>query len=162
ARRFSSVRTMSTMQEQAHTREPQAEKGVRTPAGKHAGRKVELEREAERLVGVSRLISTFRLITILGAFAIMCARGFGYLPSWFSWLGAFLAVSFVFLVAWHGRLDKSERRVRAAVDFHRWAIERIEGRFEAYPSRGDRFVSDEHPYTSDLGIFGPSSIFQLV
>ena len=153
---------MFTMQEPTQTNEPLAEKGARTPAARHAGRKLELEREAQRLAGVSRLISTARLLTFLGAFVIMCARGFGYLPSWFSWLGAILAVGFVVLVVWHGRLDKSERRVRAAVDFHKWAVDRIEGRFEAYPSRGDRFVSDDHPYTSDLGIFGASSIFQLI
>jgi hypothetical protein len=150
------------MREPTQTNEPLAERGARAPAEGHALRKLELEREADRLVRLSRLISTGRLVTFLGAFAIMCARGFGYLPPWCSWIGGLLAVSFVVLVVWHGRLDMSERRVRAAVDFHKWAVDRIDGRFEAYPSRGDRFVSDEHPYTSDLGIFGPSSIFQLV
>jgi hypothetical protein len=150
------------MREAAQTNEPMAGKDLRPPVERHARRKLGLEREADRLARVSRLISTARLVTFLGAFAIMCARGFGYLPTWFSWLGALLAVAFVVLVVWHARLDRSERRVRAAVDFHKWAIDRIEGRFEAYPSRGDRFVSDDHPYTSDLGIFGPSSIFQLI
>src|SRR5262249_33641447 len=132
------------------------------PRDGHVDRKLGLEREAARLARVSRLISTLRLITFVGAFAIMCARGFGYLPPFMSQVGVFLGAAFVFLVVWHVRLDRSERRVRAAIDFHRWAIERIEGRFDTYPSRGDRFVSDEHPHTSDLGIFGPSSIFQLV
>ena len=36
------------------------------------------------------------------------------------------------------------------------------GRFQGYPSRGDRFVSDAHPYSSDLGIFGEASLFQLL
>jgi len=135
---------------------------VHAPRDGHLDRKLALEQQAARLARVSRLISTLRLITFVGAFAIMCARGFGYLPYWVSWVGVFLAAAFVFLVVWHVRLDRSERRVRKAIDFHRWAIERIEGRFDAYPSRGDRFVSDEHPHTSDLGIFGPSSIFQLV
>jgi hypothetical protein len=150
------------MREPVETNEPSAGEDLRPPAPRHARRKLELEHEAARLARVSRLISTARLVTFLAAFAIMCARGFGYLPSWFSWLGAALAAAFVVLVVWHARLDKSERRVRSAVDFHKWALDRIEGRFEAYPSRGDRFASDEHPYTADLGIFGPSSIFQLI
>jgi hypothetical protein len=139
-----------------------AEGGTRSPREQHTRRKLDLGREAERLAKRSRLISSSRLVTFLGAFAIMCARGFGYLPSWFTWLGVFLAVSFVALVVWHIRLNTSERRILAAIDFHKWALERLEGRFEAYPSRGDRFMSDEHPYSADLGIFGPSSIFQLM
>jgi hypothetical protein len=150
------------MQETAQATDTEGEKSLRTPRDAHAARKLELEREAARLARLSRLVSMLRLATFVGAFGIACARGFGYLPPWVSSLGALFGALFVFLVVWHARLDKSEARVRAATDFHRWAIERIEGRFEAYPSRGDRFVSDEHPYTSDLGIFGPSSIFQLV
>jgi hypothetical protein len=150
------------MREPTPTNEPSAEKKVLTPGEGHARRKVELEGQAARLSRTSRLISTSRLVTFVGAFAIMCARGFGYLPEWFTWLGVALAASFVVLVVWHVRLDRIERKVRAAIDFHRWALERIEGRFETYPSRGDRFASDEHPYTADLGIFGPSSIFQLI
>jgi hypothetical protein len=134
----------------------------RAPRDEHAARKGDLERGAEQLGRVSRRISTSRLVTFLAAAAIFFARGFGYLPWWFWWIGGLLAVLFAGLVVWHARLDAEERHLRAAIDFHRWALERIEGRFEEYPSRGDRFVSDAHPFTSDLGIFGPSSIFQLV
>jgi predicted ATPase len=150
------------MQEVAYSSPPALERGGRSPRDEHVARKTELEREAAGLGRISRWISTLRLVSFLGAAAIFFARGFGYLPWWFSWIGGLLGVSFVALVIWHARLDASERRVRAAIDFHKWAVERIEGRFESYPSRGDRFLSDAHPFTSDLGIFGPSSIFQLI
>src|SRR5262245_11508811 len=142
------------MQEPSQSNDAEAEKRVPTPRDHHAGRKLEEEREAERLTRISRLVSTLRLLTFVGAFGLMCARGFGYLSPFFSWLGFFLAGAFVFLVVRHARLDKSERRVRAAIDFHRWALERLDGGFEKYPSKGERFASDDHPYTSDLGIFG--------
>ena len=150
------------MQAVAHPSPSEVDPKGRPPRQQHAARKTELEFEGQRLGGISRLISTLRLVTFLGAAAIFFARGFGYLPWWFWWIAGILAAFFLGLVFWHARLDASERRVRAAIDFHKWALERIEGRFDAYPSRGDRFVSDAHPFTSDLGIFGPSSIFQLI
>lgn len=75
---------MFTIEEPTENKDPLAEKRTRTPAEGHATRKLELEGEAARLVRTSRLISTARLVTFVGAFAIMCARGFGYLPTWFS------------------------------------------------------------------------------
>jgi len=133
-----------------------------TPRDGHASRKLALEGEAEEGARLSRLISSFRLVTFLGACTIAFARGFGYLSPWFSWFAGGLATAFVFLVVWHLRLDKRERRLTAAIVYHRWAIDRLDGKFEGYPSKGDRFVSDDHPYTLDLGIFGQGSVFQLI
>jgi hypothetical protein len=150
------------MQERAHPNETAVEQGVRTPRDAHAARLHDLEREAQRFARISRLISTLRLISFAGAFALACARGFGYFPFWVWWLAALLAAAFVVLVIWHARLDRVERRVAAAIAYHHWAIERIAGRFQSYPSRGDRFLSETHPYASDLGIFGEASVFQLI
>jgi hypothetical protein len=135
---------------------------VRTPSGAHAERKRALEEEAQGIDRVSRLISTLRLVTVLGGLAVGFLRGFGYLPEWAWGVAAALTGCFVVLVVWHIRLDRAERRVTAAIEFHRWALERIAGRFHGYPSRGDRFASEGHPYSSDLGIFGEASLFQLI
>src|SRR4051812_39429561 len=121
-----------------------------TPREGHASRKIALEGQAEEGARLSRMISTSRLVSFVGACAIAFARGFGYLPPWFGWLAGGLAIAFVFLVLWHLRLDAKERRVTAAIDYHRWAIARLDGKFEDYPSRGDRFVSEDHPYSLDL------------
>jgi hypothetical protein len=135
---------------------------VRTPSDEHAARKRALEEEARRIDGASRLISMLRLVTLVTALSLGFLRGFGYLP-WWAWvLAALFAVAFIVLVVWHARLDRAERRVAAGIAFHHWALERIAGRFHDYPWRGDRFVSETHPYGSDLGIFGESSLFQLV
>jgi len=153
---------MRPLQDTSQPELTRAAHGVRTPAEAHAKRKQRLEEDARRIDRVSRLISTFRLITLVGAVSLGFLRGFGYLPEWVLLVAAALAASFVVLVVWHIRLDRAERRVSAAIAFHHWAIERIAGRFAAYPSRGDRFVSDAHPYSSDLGIFGEASLFQLL
>ncbi|HEX9296062.1 MAG TPA: DNA mismatch repair protein MutS [Polyangiaceae bacterium] len=135
---------------------------MRRPRDGHLQRKEELEHQARAYARTSRWISTFRLITFLAAFSLAGARGFGFLAPWASWLAGISGLAFILLVVWHARLDRAERRVAAAIAFHRWALERIDGKFQSYPARGDRFVSDTHPYTSDLGIFGEASVFQLI
>jgi ABC-type multidrug transport system fused ATPase/permease subunit len=102
------------------------------------------------------------LVTFIGAAGLAGARGFNYLPFFFWWVAAALAVAFVVLVIWHARVDRTERRVAAALAYHRWALLRIEGKFAEYPSRGERFRSDDHPYSADLDVFGEASLFQLL
>jgi hypothetical protein len=153
---------MRPLQDTSQPEETRAAHEVRTPTAAHAERKRNLEEVARRLDRASRLISTFRLITLAGAVALGFLRGFGYLPEWVLGVAGALAAGFVVLIIWHIRLDRTERRVAAAIAFHHWGIERIAGRFQGYPSRGDRFVSDAHPYSSDLGIFGEASLFQLL
>jgi hypothetical protein len=153
---------MRPLQDPAQSTDTDAAQAVRTPRDAHAARKRALEEEARRIDRISRLISTFRLITLTGAVALGFLRGFGYLPAWAWGVAAALTLCFVVLVVWHIRLDRVERRVAAAIAYHHWGLERMAGRFHGYPSRGDRFASEGHPYSSDLGIFGEASLFQLL
>jgi hypothetical protein len=133
-----------------------------SPQEGHQARLRTLEGDARRHARTSRAISTFRLVTFIGAAGLAGARGFNYLPFFFWWVAAALAVGFVVLVIWHARVDRTERRVAAALAYHRWALLRIEGKYAEYPSRGERFRSDEHPYSADLDVFGEASLFQLL
>lgn len=135
---------------------------AQTPRQRHEARQRVLEDEEREHARTSRIISTFRLVTFVGAAGLVFARGFGYLPFWCWWVAAALAVAFVALVVWHARIDRVERRVVAAITFHRWAILRIDGKHAEYPSRGERFRSDDHPYAADLDLFGEASLFQLL
>ena len=140
----------------------QPTRSAEDPREGHAQRQRQLEEEARQHARTSRVISSFRLVTFVGAAGIAFARGFGYLPVGWWWVAAILAATFVALVVAHARVDRIERRVAAAIAFHRWAILRIDGKFAEYPSRGERFRSDEHPYAADLDLFGESSLFQVL
>jgi ABC-type multidrug transport system fused ATPase/permease subunit len=156
---------MSTTTESNETPRPAANAPAgadRVPREAHHERQRLLEEQARQKARASRVISSFRLITFVGAAGLAFARGFGYLPFWCWWLAAALAAAFVALVVWHARIDRIERRLAAAIAFHRWAILRIDGKYAEYPSRGERFRSDEHPYSSDLDLFGEASLFQLL
>ena len=153
----------TTGNEDTSRRAANAETAARgAPREGHDERRRVLEEEARRHARTSRAISAFRLVTFVGAAGLAFARGFGYLPFWLWWLAAALAGAFVALVVAHARIDRIERRVAAAIAFHRWAILRIDGKYAEYPSRGERFRSDEHPYAADLDLFGEASLFQFL
>ncbi|HKQ69653.1 MAG TPA: DNA mismatch repair protein MutS [Polyangiaceae bacterium] len=150
------------MQDTAHSPEVPPAQGLRTPLQAHAARQTALMGEAHRLGRASSLVSTLRLVTLLVAVALTFAIGFRYAPAWTGWIAGSSFVAFVALVVRHIELDRKERRVAAGIAYHRWATHRLEGKFEAYPARGDRFQSDAHPYSADLGLFGEGSLFQLL
>ena len=150
------------MQSTSHPQISDLERPLGTPKETHARAKENLEALAREGDLRSRRISTLRLVTLLPAIALALVLGFGYLPSVLWWLAAALAATFVGLVVTHVRLDRTQRRLEAGISFHRWALSRIEGDFAQYPARGERFASDDHPYTVDLGIFGDASLFQLL
>ena len=80
-----------------------------------------------------------------------------------AWLGAALAaVLFVVLVFLHARLARHRARAEAAVAWCKRGIDRTQGKWAAFPERGDRYADDDHPYCLDLDIFGASSLFQYL
>jgi hypothetical protein len=71
--------------------------------------------------------------------------------------GAFVAFAVV-----HDRVLRARQRARRAVAFHEAALVRMDGGFPPGASGGDRFADPEHPYATDLDLFGPSSLFALL
>src|ERR1700704_512131 len=134
---------MPPMQETSQPFAAASEQGLRmageaptdlTPENTHARRKAELEVDARRLDRLSRRISTLRLIALLSGIGFALARGFEYLPLWSWWVAGAFGAGFVALLIWHARLDQAERRVAAGIELHRWALERLAGRFHTYPA----------------------------
>ena len=81
-----------------------------------------------------------------------------------AWLsaGAALAFSGFLLAGWYDYLLKSRiRRLELLVLINRQEIAALEGDISLFDP-GNRFMDSGHPYTRDLDVFGPSSLFQLV
>ena len=78
-------------------------------------------------------------------------------------IAAFLApvAGFLALLVFHALvLQKNERSARAKRLYVR-GLDRIEGRWPGTGPDGARFAAN-HPYASDLDLFGPGSLFQLL
>ena len=71
-----------------------------------------------------------------------------------------LAALFAVLVAVQDRVVRRRDAAGRAVDFYREGLRRVEGR--PSPRPGARFLDADHPYSGDLDVFGPASLFERI
>lgn len=120
------------------------------------------KREAGELESKTSLVARARLFVFLAVVGVGIAVVWGRLPH-VVWLAdAALGLLFVVLVVWHAKIHASLERRQAAVRFHELALARMSDRWRSFPSLGERWASETHPYASDLDVFGRSSLFQAM
>ncbi|GAB3540738.1 MutS family DNA mismatch repair protein [Pontibacter brevis] len=68
---------------------------------------------------------------------------------------------FVIVLRWHSRLDFRHQQLVLLRRINEQEVERLQGKLKHFDG-GDAFINDQHPYTSDLDIFGQNSLFQLM
>jgi len=77
------------------------------------------------------------------------------------WASLPLAV-FLALVLYHRRVLNRSERARRSVLFYDDGLARIEDRWQGRGKTGEKYLDEDHLYTSDLDIFGPASLFELL
>ena len=70
-------------------------------------------------------------------------------------------VCFGLVINQHNRLDYLRKHTSFLKKINESEIQREESNLTEFDT-GDKFINQNHPYTSDLDIFGQHSIFQLV
>ena len=78
-----------------------------------------------------------------------------------TWLFAPLAV-FIVLMLLHARLFKQQKRSQRAEQFYLRRLEHLAGRWSGQGNSGIRYSDPNHPYSSDLDIFGEASLFEFL
>ncbi|WP_370582950.1 MutS-related protein [Pontibacter rufus] len=68
---------------------------------------------------------------------------------------------FLVVLKWHQRLDFNYQQLVLLRQFNLQETDRLHGRLKGF-NGGNEFIDPAHPYTSDLDIFGDSSLFQLL
>ncbi len=126
-----------------------------------AGRQARLL-EGSALEGRARLIGGLRLLV---AFAVIAAVA-GIVWGGFSgatWYGiGLLVAAFVALVVAHAKVHASKERALAARRFHERGLDRLDGKWTQFASKGEGLLRDGHLFADDLDIFGRASLFQLL
>lgn len=117
--------------------------------------KLELARQKGNTVSWLRLLS---FILAAGAFL------YGYYSHQTAllFLSLPLAAIFIWLVIKHIRLKEEIDFLQKLVQINITAGLRLEGKWTEFGGRGDHYVNDDHPYSSDLNIFGQGSLFQYI
>lgn len=75
------------------------------------------------------------------------------------WLALPVGV-FVFLVQRHEQVLRSLVRAQRAAMYYEKGLARLEGNWPGTGEPGTRFLSEDHPYTLDLDVFGRGSVFE--
>ena len=108
----------------------------------------------------ARSVGTARLVIAVAAVGLVVANVWGPLGS-VAWWGVGAAVAaFAALVIVHARILARAERAAAALRFHEHGLARMDDKWSDLPATGARFASADHPYTDDLDVFGPASLFQ--
>ncbi len=116
--------------------------------------------ETERWAALSRTISNLRglsfgALVVSGILALL-----GESPAISGSIAAISLVLFIAFVRWHlGVVAKEESASRWA-EVNADALLRVSGRFRELPDDGSPYAPINHPYASDLDLFGKASMFQ--
>ncbi len=92
-----------------------------------------------------------------GALAFLAARG--AVSPW--WMVVPLLL-FLALIVFHDRVIRARDSMGRAIAFYERGLARIEDRWAGVSDGGARFQNPEHPYSQDLDLFGPASLFELL
>jgi len=69
---------------------------------------------------------------------------------------------FVAAVMYHESVQRKKRHAERAIDYYQLALKRLDGDWSDTGPTGEEFSEPQHPYSGDLDIFGPGSLFQLL
>lgn len=134
--------------------------GVDSPSVEYRRRRDTRANRLEGLQRIERAVSLFRLAVMVLLFVSawlslqngLFALGWASLP-----LAVFLA-----LVVYHRHVLNRSERARRSVLFYDDGLARIEDRWQGRGKTGEKYLDEDHLYTSDLDIFGPASLFELL
>ncbi|MDU1568004.1 MAG: DNA mismatch repair protein MutS [Clostridium sp.] len=120
------------------------------------------EEKIKNINGVITKISTLRLI--IAIMAVLLAYYF-YKGENIAYLISSIVISvviFIVVAYYHNKRIQEKREYEIYININRNGINRIMGTFKEREDKGEEFLSDEHPFASDLDIFGRNSLFQMI
>jgi len=109
---------------------------------------------SDNKIAMSRGILFLAFILLL-IFSSQSSSIYGYWP-------AIPFVAFVALAIYHGRVLNWIRSSKQAVKYYQEGLKRINDEWFGVGPTGQRYQNSEHAYSSDLDLFGQSSLFQLI
>ncbi|MCA9618320.1 MAG: DNA mismatch repair protein MutS [Myxococcales bacterium] len=135
----------------------------RDPAAHYEARLAELGREDAVLARQDDGLSRYRGLTFLASLGLAGYGLFRSSPPIWAAAGLAFAAFLVFVVR-HAMVSTRRFDIERQKTLATRAQERMAGRYRAPEAelhrRGDAFVDPEHPYASDLDLFGAASLFE--
>lgn len=111
-------------------------------------------KEKERIV-------LFRTLSFIVAFGLI-VYGFNTDKFAYAIISLPLLVVFLWLVIKHQKVKKQIRYINSIININQTALDRLAWKWTGFSNTGQRFANPEHPYSTDLNIFGQGSLFQYI
>ncbi len=135
-----------------------ADDSVSAAQSEYQLRLISWRKRAEDVRSTDRLFTRLRLATFAAIIGVGCICVGDSGVSWL-WVLAPLSI-FVLLLRLHAPIIKKLRRAEASQQYYIDSLARLAGLWKNAVADGARFIDAQHPWSSDLDVFGPGSIFQ--
>lgn len=119
------------------------------------------QQNRDNIAGIKRALNTAAILRLVTFFAVLASLIYlvNNPPAWVFGVPVVLITAFLLLVKRFAILQRQRNYFRAVVEVNEEEIRRLDGDHEGLED-GRTFIDPEHPYTSDMDIFGPGSIYQ--
>ena len=131
-----------------------------SPSEEYSKRQQAREMQVTHFERLHRRFGNIRLLLVIAA---VIAAWFSLHRDVFSpWWLLLALVAFLIIAILHARVLRSRACAERAVDFYRKGLARIEDRWIGTGQTGERIDTHSSLYASDLDLFGPGSLFELL
>lgn len=69
---------------------------------------------------------------------------------------------FIIIAIFHNKKIRDRKKSQLIISINSRGIDRINGNFKKVEDKGEEFLDEKHPFTSDLDVFGRNSLFQMI
>lgn len=118
--------------------------------------------EVKKLSKKSSFMSNIRLIiALIGISLLVYIYIKGILSLWIIDFMIFL-ITFIVLLIIHNKIKVELNRFNILCEINNKSLDRLSDKWRKFKDDGSSYINDNHPYLSDLDIFGNSSVFQYI
>ena len=71
-------------------------------------------------------------------------------------------LAFIIIAIFHNIKIKDRKESQLFISINKRGLDRISGNFKNVKDKGEEFLDEKHPFTSDLDVFGRNSLFQMI
>lgn len=125
----------------------------------------EISKNEDRIKDLNKIINIISIIR-LGIVLLVIAIGYYFFKTEnivLLILSIVIGLAFFLIIAiFHNKKIRDKKESQLIISINRRGIDRINGNFKNVEDKGEEFLDEKHPFTSDLDVFGRNSLFQMI
>jgi DNA mismatch repair ATPase MutS len=135
---------------------------VQTPVEIYQTRQQSFDRQQREQLRASQRLSNYRLVVFLLGL-VGGSLLYYYVNQASGIAGLLIALAlFILLAVRHSRMRGEQQLSQAHCELNRRGLARLSGEWITFPDKGTEFLEEDHPYATDLDLFGQASFFQWI